>query len=89
MELIVVGRPNGLIEVDLMEGNWDGVILRQYKSIVLSWRLKGFSEGESGVRRRLRLSTWHFWERIRELLKRKCTTCLGKRNRKGLGIGSF
>ena len=62
MELIVVGRPNGLIEVDLMVDNWDGVLLRQYKRNVLSWRLKGFSGEESGVHRRLRLSTEHIWE---------------------------
>ena len=42
MELIVVGRPNGLIEVDLMVDNWDGVLLHQYKRNVLSWRRKGF-----------------------------------------------
>ena len=31
-----------------MEGDWDGVILRQYNRYVLSWRPKGFSGVESG-----------------------------------------
>lgn len=40
-------QPNGLIEVELMEGNWDGMILRKYNRYVLSWRPKGFSGEES------------------------------------------
>ena len=78
MELIVVGRPNGLIEVDLMVDNWDGVLLRQYKRNVLSWRLKGFSGEESGNRRRLRLSTEHIWD-CREYFKRKLVYLFGKK----------
>lgn len=61
----------GLTEVDLMEGDWDGVILRQYNRFVLSLRLKGFSDEISGIPRRLRLSTEHYWENLGILLKRK------------------
>lgn len=31
MELIIVGQPNDLIEVDQMVDNWDGVLVCQYK----------------------------------------------------------
>ena len=55
-------RPNGLIEVDLMVDDWDGVILRQYNRYVFSWRPKGFSDEKSGIHKRLRLSTEHIWE---------------------------
>ena len=66
--------------------DWDGVLLRQYKRNVLSWRLKGFSGEESGIHKRLRLSTKHIWD-YREYFKRKLVYLFGKRNRKGLGIG--
>ena len=78
MELIVVGRPNGLIEVDLMVDDWDGVLLCQYKRNVLSWRLKGFWGEESGIHKRLRLSTEHIWD-YREYFKRKLVYLFGKK----------
>ena len=78
MELIVVGRPNDLIEVDLMVDNWDKVLPRQYKRKVLTWRLKAFSGEESGIHKRLRLSTEHIWD-YKEYFKRKLVYLFGKK----------
>ena len=71
-------RPNGLIDVDLMVDDWDGVILRQYKRNVLSWRPERILERRIGDPQRLRLSTEHIWD-CREYFKRKLVYLFGKK----------